>query len=221
MLKSYYLYLRQRSCWAPCASEPPPPPPPPPPPMAQAPTFMVFFDWIARHSVASLNVIITQAVTRLQVHRQRPCHARPATPGHDRPEQLQYGPRRSPRERGEERDGPPRRPADAHRRAVGKGESQPCCRPVTRYANRRTAALNRDPARQMATAPTAIPPQLDYAPQAERALTRRERRHQPIRRGRLDNALASVQASIAATSVSSTLERFPTNACIRQPPRGY
>jgi hypothetical protein len=47
-----------------CASEPPPPPPPPPsPPMAQAPTFMVFFDWdSSRLSPASLNVI-TQAVT--------------------------------------------------------------------------------------------------------------------------------------------------------------
>jgi hypothetical protein len=46
-----------------CASEPPPPPPPPPPPVAQAPTFMVFFDWdSSRLSPASLNVI-TQAVT--------------------------------------------------------------------------------------------------------------------------------------------------------------
>jgi hypothetical protein len=63
MLKKLLLAFAATFLLGACASEPPPPPPPPPPPMAQAPTFMVFFDWdSSRLSPASLNVI-TQAVT--------------------------------------------------------------------------------------------------------------------------------------------------------------
>ena len=63
MLKNLLLVFAATFLLGACASEPPPPPPPPPPTMAQAPTFMVFFDWdSSRLSVASLNVI-TQAVT--------------------------------------------------------------------------------------------------------------------------------------------------------------
>ena len=45
MLKKLLLVFAATFLLGACASEPPPPPPPPPPPMAQAPTFMVFFDW--------------------------------------------------------------------------------------------------------------------------------------------------------------------------------
>ena len=63
MLKKLLIVFAATFLLGACASEPPPPPPPPPPPVAQAPTFMVFFDWdSARLSPASLNVI-TQAVT--------------------------------------------------------------------------------------------------------------------------------------------------------------
>jgi len=63
MLKKLLLVFAATFLLGACASEQPPPPPPPPPPMAQAPTFMVFFDWdSSRLSSASLNVI-TQAVT--------------------------------------------------------------------------------------------------------------------------------------------------------------
>jgi hypothetical protein len=62
MLKKLLVVFAATFLLGACASEPPPPPPPPPP-VAQAPTFMVFFDWdSARLSPASLNVI-TQAVT--------------------------------------------------------------------------------------------------------------------------------------------------------------
>jgi OmpA family len=64
MLKKLLVVFAATFLLGACASQPPPPPPPPPPqPMAQAPTFMVFFDWdSSRLSPASLNVI-TQAVT--------------------------------------------------------------------------------------------------------------------------------------------------------------
>jgi hypothetical protein len=64
MLKKLLLVFAATFLLGACASQQPaPPPPPPPPPMAQAPTFMVFFDWdSSRLSPASLNVI-TQAVT--------------------------------------------------------------------------------------------------------------------------------------------------------------
>jgi|GEM_PF-406668 hypothetical protein len=64
MLKKLLVVFAATFLLGACASEQPPPPPPPPQqPMAQAPTFMVFFDWdSSRLSPASLNVI-TQAVT--------------------------------------------------------------------------------------------------------------------------------------------------------------
>jgi OmpA family protein len=63
MLKKLLLVFAATFLLGACASPSPPPPPPPPPPMAQAPTFMVFFDWDSSQlSPASLNVI-TQAVT--------------------------------------------------------------------------------------------------------------------------------------------------------------
>ena len=78
MLKKLLVVFAAAFLLGACASEPPPPPPPPPPPVAQAPTFMVFFDWdSSRLSPASLNVI-TQAVTAFRSTG----NARVTTTGH-------------------------------------------------------------------------------------------------------------------------------------------
>jgi hypothetical protein len=128
--------------------------------MAQAPTFMVFFDWdSSRLSVASLNVI-TQAVTAFRSTG----NARVTATGHtDTTGSDSYNMALSLRRANAVKNEMVRQgvPADAIA-VVGKGESQllvPTGDQVREPQNRRVEIVIGG---QMATAPIAIPPQLDY-----------------------------------------------------------
>jgi hypothetical protein len=200
-----------------CASEPPPPPPPPPPPVAQAPTFMVFFDWdSSRLSVASLNVI-TQAVTAFRSTG----NARITATGHTDttgPESynMALSLRRANAVKNElVRQGVP----DQAIAVVGKGETQllvPTGDQVREPQNRRVEIVIGG---QMAQGvPVAIPPQLSYC----RALSALYRRNVAN-----SNADAIAGAALARCEAGAydegipTLERLLNNARVPLPPRGY
>jgi OmpA family len=199
-----------------CASEPPPPPPPPPPPAVQAPTFMVFFDWDStRLSPASLNVI-TQAVTAFRSTG----NARVTATGHtDTTGPESYNMALSLRRANAVKNEMVRQgvPADAIA-VVGKGETQllvPTGDNVREPQNRRVEIVVGG---QMATAPVAVPPPLDYC----RRLAALYRRNVATNQSDVvaGNALARCEAGAYDEGVP-TLERLLTNARIPLPPRGY
>jgi OmpA family len=217
MLKKLLLVCAATFLLGACASESPPPPPPPPPPVAQAPTFMVFFDWdSSRLSVASLNVI-TQAVTAFRSTG----NARITATGHTDttgPESynMALSLRRANAVKNElVRQGVP----DQAIAVVGKGETQllvPTGDQVREPQNRRVEIVIGG---QMAQAvPVAVPPPLDYC-----------RRLSALYRRNLANSNADAIAGAALARCEAgaydegipTLERLLTNGRIPLPPRGY
>jgi hypothetical protein len=185
--------------------------------MAQAPTFMVFFDWdSSRLSVASLNVI-TQAVTAFRSTG----NARVTATGHtDTTGSDAYNMALSLRRANAVKNEMVRQgvPADAIA-VVGKGESQllvPTGDQVREPQNRRVEIVIGG---QMAqAAPGAIPPPLDYC-----------RRLSALYRRNLANSNADAVAGAALARCEAgaydegipTLERLLTNGRIPLPPRGY
>jgi hypothetical protein len=184
--------------------------------MAQAPTFMVFFDWdSSRLSVASLNVI-TQAVTAFRSTG----NARVTATGHtDTTGSDAYNMALSLRRANAVKNEMVRQgvPADAIA-VVGKGESQllvPTGDQVREPQNRRVEIVIGG---QIATAPTAIPPQLDYC----RRLAALYRRNVATNQSDVvaGNALARCEAGSYDEGIPA-LERLLTNARVQLPPRGY
>jgi OmpA family len=216
MLKKLLVVFAATFLLGACASEPPPPPPPPPPPAVQAPTFMVFFDWDStRLSPASLNVI-TQAVTAFRSTG----NARVTATGHtDTTGPESYNMALSLRRANAVKNEMVRQgvPADAIA-VVGKGETQllvPTGDNVREPQNRRVEIVVGG---QMATAPVAVPPPLDYC----RRLAALYRRNVATNQSDVvaGNALARCEAGAYDEGVP-TLERLLTNARIPLPPRGY
>ena len=216
MLKKLLVVFAATFLLGACASEPPPPPPPPPPPAVQAPTFMVFFDWdSSRLSPASLNVI-TQAVTAFRSTG----NARVTATGHtDTTGPESYNMALSLRRANAVKNEMVRQgvPADAIA-VVGKGETQllvPTGDNVREPQNRRVEIVVGG---QMATAPVAVPPPLDYC----RRLAALYRRNVATNQSDVvaGNALARCEAGAYDEGVP-TLERLLTNARIPLPPRGY
>jgi hypothetical protein len=216
MLKKLLVVFTATFLLGACASEPPPPPPPPPPPAVQAPTFMVFFDWDStRLSPASLNVI-TQAVTAFRSTG----NARVTATGHtDTTGPESYNMALSLRRANAVKNEMVRQgvPADAIA-VVGKGETQllvPTGDNVREPQNRRVEIVVGG---QMATAPVAVPPPLDYC----RRLAALYRRNVATNQSDVvaGNALARCEAGAYDEGVP-TLERLLTNARIPLPPRGY
>jgi hypothetical protein len=217
MLKKLLVVFAATFLLGACASEPPPPPPPPPPPVAQAPTFMVFFDWdSSRLSVASLNVI-TQAVTAFRSTG----NARITATGHtDTTGSDSYNMALSLRRANAVKNELVRQgvPADAVA-VVGKGESQllvPTGDQVREPQNRRVEIVIGG---QMAQAvPVAIPPQLSYC----RALSALYRRN--VAQSNADAVAGAALARCEAGAYDEgipTLERLLNNARVPLPPRGY
>ena len=217
MLKKLLVVFAATFLLGACASEPPPPPPPPPPPVAQAPTFMVFFDWDStRLSPASLNVI-TQAVTAFRSTG----NARVTATGHtDTTGPESYNMALSLRRANAVKNEMVRQgvPADAIA-VVGKGETQllvPTGDQVREPQNRRVEIVIGG---QMAqAAPVAVPLPLDYC----RRLAALYRRNVATNSSDVvaGNALARCEAGAYDEGVP-TLERLLTNARVPLPPRGY
>ena len=185
--------------------------------MAQAPTFMVFFDWdSSRLSVASLNVI-TQAVTAFRSTG----NARVTATGHtDTTGPESYNMALSLRRANAVKNEMVRQgvPADAIA-VVGKGESQllvPTGDNVREPQNRRVEIVIGG---QMAqAAPMAVPPPLDYC----RRLAALFRRNVATNQSSVvaGNALARCEAGSYDEGIP-TLERLLTDARVPLPPRGY
>jgi hypothetical protein len=184
--------------------------------MAQAPTFMVFFDWdSSRLSVASLNVI-TQAVTAFRSTG----NARVTATGHtDTTGSDAYNMALSLRRANAVKNEMVRQavPADGIA-VVGKGESQllvPTGDQVREPQNRRVEIVIGG---QMATAPVAVAPPLDYC----RRLAALYRRNVATNQSDVvaGNALARCEAGAFDEGIP-TLERLLTNARVQLPPRGY
>ncbi len=216
MLKKLLLVFAATFLLGACASEPPPPPPPLPA-MAQAPTFMVFFDWdSSRLSPASLNVI-TQAVTAFRSTG----NARITATGHtDTSGPESYNMALSLRRANAVKNELVRQgvPADAIA-VVGKGESQllvPTGDNVREPQNRRVEIVIGG---QMASTTTVgVPPPLSYC----RTLAAMYRRN--IANSNSDsiagNALADCENGNYGKGIA-VLERLVTDAKMTLPPRGY
>ena len=216
MLKKLLIVFAATFLLGACASEPPPPPPPPPPPVAQAPTFMVFFDWdSSRLSPASLNVI-TQAVTAFRSTG----NARVTATGHtDTTGPESYNMALSLRRANAVKNELVRQgvPADAIA-VVGKGETQLLVQTGDQVREPQNRRVEIAIAGQMATAPVAVPPPLDYC----RRLAALYRRNVATNSSDVvaGNALARCEAGAYDEGVP-TLERLLTNARVQLPPRGY
>jgi hypothetical protein len=216
MLKKLLVVFAATFLLGACASEPPPPPPPPPPAAVQAPTFMVFFDWDRSNlSVASLNTI-TQAVTAFRSTG----NARITATGHtDTTGPESYNMALSLRRANAVKNELVRQgvPADAIA-VVGRGESQllvPTGDNVREPQNRRVEIVISG---QVAMAPVAVPPPLDYC----RRLAALWRRNVATNSSDVvpGNALARCEAGAYDEGIP-TLERLLTNARVPLPPRGY
>ncbi|HEY6717504.1 MAG TPA: OmpA family protein [Reyranella sp.] len=217
MLKKLLVVFAATFLLGACASEPPPPPPPPPPPVAQAPTFMVFFDWdSSRLSPASLNVI-TQAVTAFRSTG----NARITATGHtDTSGSDDYNMALSLRRANAVKNELVRQgvPADAVA-VVGKGESQLLVQTgdgVREPQNRRVEIVIGG---QMASTTTVgVPPPLSYC----RTLAAMYRRNVATNQSDVvaGNALADCENGNYGKGIA-TLEKLLTDARMTLPPRGY
>jgi hypothetical protein len=215
MLKKLLVVFAATFLLGACASEPPPPPPPPPP-VAQAPTFMVFFDWdSSRLSPASLNVI-TQAVTAFRSTG----NARITATGHtDTTGPESYNMALSLRRANAVKNELVRQgvPADAIA-VVGKGETQllvPTGDNVREPQNRRVEIVIGG---QMATTTMVVPPPLSYC----RTLAAMYRRNVATNQADVvaGNALADCENGNYGKGIP-TLEKLLTDAKMTLPPRGY
>jgi hypothetical protein len=177
---------------------------------------MVFFDWdSSRLSPASLNVI-TQAVTAFRSTG----NARVTATGHtDTTGPESYNMALSLRRANAVKTELVRQgvPADAIA-VVGKGETQLLVQTGDQVREPQNRRVEIAIAGQMATAPVAVPPPLDYC----RRLAALYRRNVATNSSDVvaGNALARCEAGAYDEGVP-TLERLLTNARVQLPPRGY